>query len=59
MDGWGKLGAEARAEAKGAEIKILDEQEWAVSSTYITAQPLISPVCWQGANERRWHAIGH
>ena len=39
VGGWGRLGAQARAEAKGVEMKNLDEQEWAVNPTNITAQP--------------------
>ena len=38
VGGWGKLGAQTRAEAKGAEMNNSDEQE---------AQPLISPVRWR------------
>ena len=42
VGGRGKLRAQTRAEAKGAEIKNSDEQEWAVNPTNITAQPLNS-----------------
>ena len=35
MGGQGKLRAQTRAEAKGAEMKISDEQEWAVNPTNI------------------------
>ena len=53
---WDKLRAQTRAEAKGAEIKNSDEQEWAVNPTDITALP---PCLMAGTNGRQWHTIGH
>ena len=47
MGGCGKLRAQTRAEAKGAEMKNSDEQEWAVGPTNSTALPLISIVHWR------------
>ena len=46
----GKLRAQTRAEAKGAEMKISDEQKWAVNPTNITPEPLSSPVHWRALN---------
>ena len=43
----GKLRAQTRAEAKGAEMKNSNEQEWAVSPANITVEPLKSPVHWR------------
>ena len=42
-----KLRAQTRAEAKGAEMKNFNEQEWAVSPANITVEPLKSPVHWR------------
>ena len=47
VGGWGKLRAQTRAEAKGAEMKISDEQKWVMDHTNITAEPLNSPVHWR------------
>ena len=52
MGGWGKLRAQTRAEAKGAEMKIFNEQKWAVNPTNITAEPLNSPAHWRVACHR-------
>ena len=48
-----------RAKAKGAEKENSDEQEWAVSPTNITAEPLNSPARWRGLMSAGGSTIGH